>query len=360
MDFAKILYAYSMNLLSDPEAVKDLKREDLSYSTDSRPGFFRQKSGKGFNYYNTDGNRILDVTVINRIKELAIPPAWEDVWICPNGSGHLQATGFDDRGRKQYIYHTLWIKICNENKFSKLADFGLSLPKIRGKVDYELHQKDLDRERILATVIWLLEHTFIRVGNEEYSRENNSFGLTTLRGRHAKVRGDEITFKFRGKSGVENIIEVSNPTVAKTIKECIELPGYEIFKFVDNEGNTHVVDSSDVNEFLKDITKDDFSAKDFRTWGATNLSAKRLYRLGTADDKKIAKKNVTETVKTVARFLNNTAPVCRAYYIHPAVINSYSRNRLVPYFDRYAQRKAKANGLTWNEYALIKLIQNNP
>src|SRR4029078_6495286 len=174
-----------MNLLSDPKAIKDLKKEDLTYSTDSKTGFFRQRSGKKFSYYNTEGNRIRDEKTISRIDSLGIPPAWQDVWICPKGEGHLQATGYDDRGRKQYIYHPDWVKICNENKFSKLVDFGLSLPKIRGQVDYELHQKELDRERILATVVWLLEHTFIRVGNEEYSRENNSYGLTTLRSRHA-------------------------------------------------------------------------------------------------------------------------------------------------------------------------------
>jgi len=345
-----------MNLLSDPQAIRDLKREDLVYSTDSRPGFFRQRMGKGFNYYNTDGNKITELETIKRIDELAIPPAWNDVWICPNAEGHLQATGFDSKARKQYIYHPNWIKICNENKFSKLVSFGLSLPKIRGKVEYELHQKELDRERILATAVWLLEHTFVRIGNEEYSKENNSYGLTTLRAKHTKVRGSEITFRFRGKSGVENIIEVSNPTVAKTIKECIELPGYEVFKFVDDAGNTHVVDSADVNEYLKAVTSDDFSAKDFRTWGATNLSAKNLYKMGKAEDATIAKKNVSETVKTVAQHLNNTAQVCRAYYIHPTVINSYSKNLLVPHFDKYTGR-SKTKGLNWNEYALVTLIQ---
>lgn len=346
-----------MNLLSDPQAIKDLKREDLVYSTDSRAGFFRQKMGKKFNYYNTDGNRITDKAVIERIDSLAIPPAWSDVWICPTERGHLQATGFDSRNRKQYIYHPDWIKIGNENKFSKLVSFGLNLPKIRGKVEYELHQKDLDRERILATAVWLLEHTFVRIGNEEYTKENNSFGLTTLRARHAKIKGNEITFRFRGKSGVENIIEVSNPTVAKTIKECIELPGYEIFKFVDDEGNTHVIDSSDVNEFLKDVTRDDFSAKDFRTWGATNLAAHNLYKLGSAEDEKISKKNVSETLKEVAQHLNNTVAVCRAYYIHPTVIKTYTIDSLVPFFKDYAGRKTKTNGLSWNEHALVKLIQ---
>lgn len=346
-----------MSMQVDPIIMKELKRESLRYVSDTTPGFFRQKIGKKFNYYDTDGKKITDKNTKARIEGLVIPPAWRKVWISPTKNGHLQATGADDRNRKQYIYHPDWTKITQENKFSKMVDFGLSLPRIRQKIDYELHQKDLDKERILATVVWLLERTFIRIGNEEYFKENNSFGLTTLRNRHAKVRGDDITFKFRGKSGVENLIEVSNPTVAKTIKKCIELPGYELFQFIDDSGERHVVDSTDVNEFLHDITQEEFTAKDFRTWGATNLSASNLYKLGKADDEKAVKQNINQTVKEVAHHLNNTVAVCRSYYIHPTVIKTYTKDTLVPHFENHSKDKNSKKGLLWNEYALVKLLQ---
>ncbi len=341
----------------DPQLAKDLKREDLRYTSDSKPGYFRQRIGKKFVYYDTDGNKIRTKKILERIESLKIPPAWRDVWICAQVNGHLQATGLDDRKRKQYIYHPDWLKISQENKFSRMIDFGLNLPRVRDKINYDIRQKGLDKRKLLATIVWLLERTFLRIGNEEYTKENKSFGLTTLRNRHAKVRGDEITFRFRGKSGVENIVEVSNPTVAKTIKQCIELPGYELFQFIDDDNNRHVIDSADVNEFLKEVTGSDFTAKDFRTWGATNLSADKLYKFGLEPDKKIREKNIKDTVKEVAEHLNNTVAVCRSYYIHPTVIHTYTKEFLVPHFDSYSKSKAKKKGLSWDEYALIKLLE---
>lgn len=341
----------------NPVLRRVLKREDLVYSTDKKPGIFRQKVGVNFSYYDTEGKRIRSDRTIARIENLAIPPAWKNVWISPSPNGYLQATGIDDRKRKQYIYHASWIAVNQENKFSKLVDFGLNLPKIRGKISYEMQKNDLSRARILATVIWLLEHTFIRVGNEEYTKDNNSFGLTTLRNRHVEVRGKEIVFKFRGKSGVENMVELNNSTIARTIKKCIELPGYELFQFIDDSGDRHAVDSKDVNDYLKDLTSNEFTAKDFRTWGATNLSAKGLYRKGAPIDAKVARENVVSTVKEVAKHLNNTVAVCKTYYIHPTVINTYTKNALVPHFNRFAKNKNDRSGLSWNEYALIKLLQ---
>ncbi len=238
-----------------------------------------------------------------------------------------------------------------------MIEFGLSLPKIRQKIQYDLRHKELDKKKIIATVIWLLEHTFVRIGNEEYQKENNSFGLTTLRNRHAKVRGNEIVFRFRGKHGVENVIEVSNPTIAATIKKCIELPGYELFQYIDEEGERHVIDSEDVNNFLSDITHDDFTAKDFRTWGATNLSSRILYNIGEPENKTELAKNIRETVKQVASHLNNTVNVCRSYYIHPTVIKTYTKKILVPHFETNKSKKPHVNGLSWNESALIKLLQ---
>ncbi len=238
-----------------------------------------------------------------------------------------------------------------------MIDFGLSLPKIREKLKYDMQGDVLDKKRVLATIVWLLEHTFIRIGNEEYQKENDSYGLTTLRNRHARVWGEDVTLKFRGKSGVENIIEFSNRRIAKTIKQCIELPGYELFQFIDEDNNRHVVDSSDVNLFLKDATENDFTAKDFRTWGATNLSADSLYRLGTAKEKKVIKKNITDTIKKVATHLNNTVSVCRSYYIHPTVFDTYTKDHLVPHFSKFTGTK---KGLTREEYALVRLLEKYP
>ena len=344
---------------SDP-LQKQLKKFDLCYISDSTPGFFRQKINKKFKYYDLDGKIIKTPRTLNRIETLVIPPAWKNVWISPKENGHIQATGIDDRDRKQYIYHADWIKLTQENKFDSLASFGLSLPKLRGKIDYYLNDIYLDKRKILATVVWLLEHTFIRIGNEEYSKTNESFGLTTMRNRHVNVRGSRIFFSFKGKSGVYSQIEISNPKIATTIKKCIELPGYQVFQFVDEQGKKHTIDSSDVNLFLKDVTGGDFSAKDFRTWGATNLSANNLYKLGNADDEKTGKKNIIDTVKKVASHLNNTVSVCRNYYIHPTVIKAYTNNILVPHFANFAKSKINQGKLSWDEFALIKLLQKHP
>ncbi|MDO8269451.1 MAG: DNA topoisomerase IB [Candidatus Levybacteria bacterium] len=341
----------------DKEVLKEMRNESLRYITDAIPGFFRQKNRNTFSYYDIEGKKITSEKALERIRNLVIPPAWKDVWISPIANGHLQATGIDDRGRKQYKYHEDWIKITQQNKFSKMIDFGLSLPQIRQKVSYDMKLEGLDKRKIIATVIWLLEHTFIRIGNEEYQKENNSFGLTTLRNKHVKVHGSEIVLRFRGKSGVENLIEVTNPTIAKTIKKCIELPGYELFQYIDDSGTRHVIDSQDVNDFLKEITNDDFTAKDFRTWGATNLSSHIFYRLGEASSPSEIKKNVKETIKRVADHLNNTAAVCRNYYIHPTVIKTYSKKILVPHFNTHKERENKVSGLSWSEEALVQLLK---
>ncbi len=340
----------------DPDIIESLKSESLRYVSDDSPGFFRQKNRNTYSYYDQNGKKITEANVLSRIQKLVIPPAWRNVWITPNSNGHLQATGIDEKGRKQYIYHEDWIKITQENKFSKMIDFGLSLPHIRQKVKYDMNQSGMDKKKIIATMVWLLEHTFVRIGNEEYKKENNSYGLTTLHNRHVKVKGNEMVFRFRGKHGVENIIEVANPLVAKTIKKCIELPGYELFQYIDEDNNKHVVDSNDVNEFLKEITKDEFTAKDFRTWGATNLSSKILNTLGEAESKTNLQKNLRLMVKEVATHLNNTVSVCRNYYIHPTVIKTYSKKLLIPHFESN-KGKSKVKGLSWNEEALVNLLK---
>lgn len=343
--------------LSDEKIKKILKEESLRYSNDSKPGFFRQKLNGKFQYYDLDGKRITDDKTLERINSLAVPPAWKKVWISPFKNGHIQATGIDERKRKQYIYHPDWVKMSQENKFSKMVDFAKALPKIRGKVRYELDKNELSKEKILATIIWLLEHTFIRIGNEQYSEENNSYGLTTMRNKHVRVKGSEIKFQFRGKSGVDHEIEIDNPKVAKILKKCIELPGYELFKYIDENNNRHTVDSSDVNEFLKDITSDEFSAKDFRTWGGTNIASVNLYKTGPYENKTHLKKILTDTCKTVSERLGNTVSVCRSYYIHPTVFKSYETNLLIPHFGKHDGKKPSINGLLWHEEALLNLIK---
>lgn len=349
-----------MNLSDDPLTQEGLKKEGLRYCSDANPGFFRQKSGSAFNHYDLNGQKIIDKKELKRIKDLVIPPAWKNVWICPYKNGHLQATGLDEKGRKQYIYHPDWTKITQQNKFSKMVDFGLSLPYIRSKVRFDLSLKKLEKRKILATIVWLLENTFIRIGNDEYVKENNSYGLTTLRNKHIKFRGKEVIFKFRGKSGVNHVIAITHPTVTNTIKKCVELPGFALFQYIDENGSKHVIDCEDVNEFLKEVTKKDFSAKDFRTWGGTAISANNFYKLGFPESKKLIEKNIVSTVKQVAHHLGNTVTICKNYYIHPTVIQTYQQNILVPHFASANKSKDKKPGLSWNEYALIKLLQKYP
>lgn len=343
-----------MSLPTD-ELIEKIEDADLRYVSESSKGYSRKKVGKHYQYFNTDGKRITDEKVVDRINKLRIPPAWKNVWISASNNTHLQATGMDDRGRKQYIYHPKWIEISQQNKFDKLIDFALSLPKIRGRLDYDLGGKILDRKKVIATVVWLLQKTFIRVGNEEYAKENDSFGLTTLRNKHVKVKGSDIKFHFMGKSGVEHEVEVHNEKVAKIIKQCSELPGFELFQYIDEAGNRHVVDSSDVNSYLADTTKEKITAKDFRTWGGTTLSATTLYKLGDFQDEKVLKKNLVEAVKAVSNHLRNTVAVCRSYYIHPAIFKTYEDKRLIPHFN-YAVTDS-SSGLHKDEYQVLTLLQ---
>ena len=343
-----------MSLPAD-ELKARIEDADLRFVAETSKGFSRFRKGEHFAYLNTDGKKITDEKTVDRINKLRIPPAWKKVWISPSPTSHIQATGLDDRGRKQYIYHPKWIEVSQQNKFDKLIDFALSLPKIRGRLQYDLSGKLLDRKKVIATVVWLLQKTFIRVGNEEYAKENDSFGLTTLRHKHVKVGKEGVKFAFKGKSGVDHLVSVSNPKVAKIIKQCIELPGFELFQYVDENGTRHTVDSADVNEYLSDTTKEKITAKDFRTWGGTTLGAANLYKLGDFDDEKILKKNLVETVKTVADHLRNTVAVCRSYYIHPVIFKSYEDKRLIPHFN-YAVTDS-SSGLNREEYKVLTLLQ---
>lgn len=341
----------------DTELLHDLKKADLRYVTDTTKGITRKKENGNFVYFDTDGKKITSEQVLERIKNLVIPPAWENVWICPSPTGYLQATGFDEKNRKQYIYHGEWKKLSQENKFNKMVDFANSLPKIRQKIRSDMDSEELDKEKILATVVWLLEHTLVRIGNEEYAKQNDSYGLTTLRNKHVTLRGHKVTFEFTGKSGVEHTVSISNPKIAKIIKQCFELPGYEIFQYMDGQ-EKYTVDSQGVNEYLKAITNEDITAKEFRTWGGTVLGGETLFAIGPATLEKEIKHNIATTVKKVSQHLRNTASVCRTYYIHPTVLQTYEKGILVPHFEKvYASFDRSKTQLTRPEFATLTLLE---
>jgi DNA topoisomerase-1 len=261
--------------------------------------------------------------VLQRIKALAIPPAWTDVWICADPRGHLQATGRDARGRKQYRYHPRWRDVRDEVKYGRLIAFAGALPKIRARTQADLRKPGLPRQKVLATVVQLLEKTFIRVGNEEYAKQNGSVGLTTMRDQHAKVNGTSVRFEFRGKSGVQHAVDLRDKRLARIVKACRDLPGYELFQYVDGDGTREVIDSADVNEYLREITGEDFTAKDFRTWAGTVLAAAELSAADGASSPRQARRNIVKAVEAVAERLGNTRAVCRKSYIHPAIFDAY-------------------------------------
>ena len=306
---------------SDPVTLA--KHSGLRYVSDSKPGISRKRLRSGFRYVTADGKPIRDKTTIARIKSLVIPPAWEQVWICPLANGHLQATGRDARGRKQSRYHPHWREVRDETKYERMLAFGRALPRIREKVASDLSQAGLPREKILATIVRLLEVSFIRIGNAEYAKQNQSYGLTTMRGRHVRVDGSTITFAFQGKSGVRHTVDLNDRQLAGVIKRCQELPGYELFQYLDDDGTTHTIDSSDVNAYIFEITRQPFTAKDFRTWAGSVLTHVALREFEAFDSETEAKRNIVQAIKSVAARLGNTVSVCRKCYIHPEVLNSY-------------------------------------
>jgi DNA topoisomerase-1 len=307
-------------LVLDP--VQAAEDAGLRWIGDDGPGIRRLRAGKGFRYIAADGKTIRDEKQIARIKKLAIPPAWTKVWICPSANGHIQATGRDARGRKQYRYHARWREKRDETKYDKMLLFGLALPTIRERIDGDLKRPGLPREKVLATVVRLLETTLIRVGNEEYARTNKSFGLTTLHDHHVEVDGAEVSFEFRGKSGIQHAVSVQDRRLARIIRRCQDLPGAELFQYLDRDGR-HPIDSQDVNDYLKSITNLDITAKDFRTWNGTVLAAGALREALRSGPRGRSARVVTRCIETVAKRLGNTKTVCRKCYVHPAVIESY-------------------------------------
>jgi DNA topoisomerase I len=306
----------------------ELRAAHLTYVSDLDPGIRRRKAGHGFNYLDAQGRPVSDEVILDRIRKLAIPPAWTEVWIAPTERGHIQATGRDAKGRKQYRYHERWREVRDGGKYDRLIAFGRVLPKLRAQVKHDLARRGLPREKVLAAVIRVMEITLIRVGNEEYAKTNKSFGLTTLRNRHAKVGPTKAVFEFRGKSGKLHTTGFSDRRLARIVKACQDLPGQRLFQYVDEEGERHAVESADVNAYLRDVLGDDFSAKDFRTWAGTLAAARALVTLPECAGQGTAAHDVVTCVKAVAGILGNTPAVCRKAYIHPAVLEAYEAGRL--------------------------------
>ena len=340
--------------------VRSAQAAGLRYVSDTAPGIRRRRAAKGFRYLDANGKAVRDEATLARIRRLAIPPAWEDVWICTRDDGHLQATGRDARGRKQYRYHPQWREVRDETKYGRMAAFGRALPRIRRRVQRDVTLPGLTREKILATCVRLLETTFIRVGNEEYAKENASFGLTTLRTRQVKVNGSKIRFQFRGKSGVRHSVSVNDRRLARVVKQCRDLPGQELFQYLDEAGEAQVVDSGDINGYLKEITGQDFTAKDFRTWSGTVLAATALREVPPPGTKRETERNVNVAIEAVAGLLGNTPTVCRKSYVHPGVVDAY-RDKTMAVVSGRKRAPARIAGLRADEItllALLKYIQN--
>ena len=302
--------------------------EGLRWYSDDRPGIRRRGRGKGFEYIGLDGKTVRDAPTLERIRRLAIPPAWTEVWICPKANGHIQATGRDVKGRKQYRYHDDWSAARSSGKFERMAAFGRALPQIRERVEADLSRRGPVREKVLATVVRLLEITLIRVGNREYARQNRSYGLTTLQKRHVAVDGTALRFRFKGKSGVEHDSGLRDRRLARILKDLRELPGQQLFKYRDETGEWREVESADVNAYIRDIAGDDFSAKDFRTWAATVSAARALCEAEAPASATAAKRQMNVCIRAVAGMLGNTPTVCRSSYIHPAVLEDFAEGRL--------------------------------
>jgi DNA topoisomerase I len=339
-------------------------RAGLRYVTDGVAGIRRQRVGKGWVFFAPDGGRIVDPEERRRIDALVIPPAWTEVWICPDERGHIQATARDARGRKQYRYHPRYREARDQSKFRRMLEFSEILPDVRERVERDLRAGDLSRRQILATVVRLLDKTLIRVGNDEYARENRSFGLTTLRGRHVQIEGSRLRFTFRGKSGVNHQVAISDRRLARIVQQCQDLPGQELFQYIDARGKRQTISSDDVNAYLRETTGRDITAKDFRTWAGTMLAAKELCAVGPASSRREAERNVIRAIDAVADRLGNTRAVCRKYYVHPALVHAYMIG-LTPSLPsaaapRQLRRENPPAALRRDEVAVLEFLQQAP
>jgi DNA topoisomerase-1 len=313
-----------------PEYVSSAEAVGLLYVTDAMPGIRRKRHGRGFTYTDPDGNLIRDRAMLRRFRALVIPPAWTEVWICPSPDGHLQVTARDGRGRKQYRYHPSFREHRDGVKFDRMIALSDVIQRIRERVESDIAKPDLPREKVMATIVWLLERTLIRVGTQEYAKANKSFGLTTLRTRHVQIDGSRLRFDFRGKSGVVHAVAVTDRRIARIVQRCAELPGYELFQYVDDAGQRQAVQAEDVNAYLREIAGREVTAKDFRTWAGTMIAAQELRDMGPARTKKEADRNVLKAIDHTASRLGNTRSVCRKYYIHPTLISAYLEGSVLP------------------------------
>ncbi|WP_312901313.1 DNA topoisomerase IB [Chryseobacterium taichungense] len=346
-----------VKIMKDP--VASAKAVHLIYTSDAETaGITRKKAGKKFSYYK-DGEKIRDKEEITRINKLVIPPAWENVWICALDNGHLQATGFDVKKRKQYRYHPLWSALRNHTKFYRMLQFGYALPDIRLQVEKDLALRNFDKRKILALIVSLMQRTNIRIGNNAYEKLYGSFGLTTLKDKHVKVQGQKISFHFKGKKGVMHDIDLKSKRLSKLIQKCKDIPGKELFQYIDDVGNRHTIDSGMVNDYIKEISGEDFTAKDFRTWSGTVSALIAFKEIGYAETHTEYKKKVKEALEIVASHLGNTSTVCRKYYVHPLVINLYENNTIKKYLDeleKIEENDGKA-GLTHEEKLVLKILE---
>ncbi|MFL5477058.1 MAG: DNA topoisomerase IB [Gemmatimonadales bacterium] len=343
-------------IVSDP--VESAQAAGLRYVSDTQPGIRRKRAGKGFVYVATDGKTIRDAKELSRIRSLAIPPAYTDVWICPSPNGHIQATGRDARGRKQYRYHPKWREVRDETKFGRMLGFSQALPKIRARLERDLSLPGLPREKVLATVVRLLECTCIRVGNDEYAKSNRSYGLTTLQDRHVEISGSKLRFEFRGKSGKTHKVDLNDRRLARIVERCQDLPGEDLFQYLDDDEVRQTIGSGDVNEYIRDISGQEFTAKDFRTWAGTLLAIEALTKMGPFSTQRNAKSNVLKAIDKVAEQLNNTRSVCRKYYVHPAVLESYMEGNLLEHLGNGSKQGAK-DDLAADEVAVVRLLQRH-
>jgi DNA topoisomerase-1 len=342
------------------EHVESAEAAGLRYVTDAVPGIRRQRRGRGFAYIAADGAVIRDKAELERIRKLVIPPRWTDVWICPNPSGHLQVTARDARGRKQYRYHPRYRAVRDETKFGRMIAFSEILPQIRERVEHDVALPELARDKVLATVVWLLERTLIRVGNDEYARDNGSFGLTTLRRKHVTVSGAKLRFEFRGKSGVPHSVAVTDRRIARVVQRCQELPGQELFQYLDDNGRRQSVDAGDINDYLRRITGRQVTAKDFRTWAGTTLAAAAFRELGSFKTEKQGKAHIVAAIDQISKRLGNTRAVCRKYYVHPAIIEAYLQGVTIPPTPvdvRQLRTSGGPPGLRRDEIAVIELLR---
>jgi DNA topoisomerase-1 len=343
---------------ADP--VETAKVAGLRYVSDTLPGIARKRAGKHFSYIGLDGKPIRDPKELERIKKLGIPPAWTNVWICASPRGHIQATGRDAKGRKQYRYHPRWREVRDETKYDKLIAFGHTLPVIRERVDQDLSLSGLPYKKVVATVVRLLDETLIRVGNEEYAKENDSYGLTTMRSPHVEVEGAKVHFHFRGKSGKEHTIDVKDRQLARIVKRCQDLPGHELFQYIDQDGELRTIESNDINEYLRAVSGQDFTAKDFRTWGGTVVATEALEKVGPFETQTQGKKNVTDAIKMAAGELGNTPAICRKCYVHPGVIDAYLDGSLIAFFKQYdaQEKKNVPEGLRPEEARVLAFLEH--